>query len=68
MFNKIYLPDGTVAESVQDVDAYLLKSGCAPAGDFSGDYLKNRRFFIEKAQEANLLSAFINNYKKEIWK
>jgi len=68
MFREFCLPDGTVATSAQDVDVYIKRTGNASANDFSGEYLKNRRYFYEKAQDADLLSAFVFNYKKEIWK
>ncbi|MBO4294705.1 MAG: hypothetical protein J5896_04600 [Alphaproteobacteria bacterium] len=68
MFEEFCLPDGHVAASVKDVDDYLKRTGSARADDFSDDYLKNRRYFFEKAQDADLRSAFIFNYKKEIWK
>ena len=37
------------------------------AGDYSGDYLKNRRYFLEKAQSDDMRADFVRNYKKEIW-
>ena len=51
MFKEITLPDGTVAESVQDIERYLKQTGSASESDYSADYYKNRRFFTEKAQE-----------------
>lgn len=67
MFEEFQLPDGSWATSAADVDRYLKESGSAMAGDYSGEFLKNRRFFKEKAQEDELLSDFVHNYKKEIW-
>lgn len=67
MFREFQLPDGTWAESPSDVDKYLKSSGSALADDYSGDYLKNRRFFMEKARQEDLIADFVHNYKKEIW-
>jgi hypothetical protein len=67
MFKEFQLPDGTVAESVADVDRYIRQSGAVPASDYSDDYYKNRRFFMEKAQDDELHSDFIQQLKKEIW-
>jgi hypothetical protein len=67
MFKEFQLPDGTVAESVADVDRYIRQSGAAMASDYSDDYYKNRRFFMEKAQDDELHSDFIQQLKKEIW-
>jgi len=68
MFKEFQLPDGTIAESSQDVDRYLKESGSAWAGDYSGEFYKNRRHLLEKEQNQTLVDAFIRNYKKEIWK
>ena len=67
MIEEFCLPDGSVAASSKDIDEYARRTGSAMASDFSADYVRNRRYFIEKAQEAELLSAFVFNYKKEIW-
>lgn len=67
MFKEFQLPDGTVAESVQDVERYISQTGAAMASDYSDEYLKNRRFFSEKAQSDEFHSDFIYNLKKEIW-
>lgn len=67
MFKEFCLPDGTVAESSSDVERYMQKTGSALASDYSADYMKNRRFFNEKAQDEKLRSDFIYNMKKEIW-
>jgi len=68
MFEAFQLPDGTWAECSKDIDEYLKRSGSAMASDYSGEFLKNRRFFIEKAQSDELMADFIHNYKKEIWR
>jgi hypothetical protein len=68
MFNEFQLPDGTVAESVPDVDRYLKESGAAPTSDYSDDFFKNRRFFEEKARRDKIRADFILNFKKEIWR
>lgn len=67
MFKEITLPDGTVAESVQDIERYLKQTGSASESDYSADYYKNRRFFTEKAQQDKLHADFIHNLKKELW-
>lgn len=68
MFKEFQLPDGTWAECVKDVDNYIKRSGSAMAGDFSGEFIKNRRYFLEKAQHDDFMADFVRNYKKEIWK
>lgn len=67
MIGEFYLPNGTVVSSSKDADEYFKRTGTASASDFSADYVKNRRYFIQKAQEAELLSEFVFNYKKEVW-
>lgn len=67
MFNEFCLPDGTMAESVADIERYMKQTGSALASDFSDEFRKNRRFFIEKAQDEKLHADFIHNLKKEIW-
>ena len=67
MFKEITLPDGTVAESVQDVERYLKQTGTASGSDYSDDYFKNRRFFNEKAHQDKLHADFNHNLKKELW-
>lgn len=67
MFQEFQLPDGRWAESPSDVDRYIKETGNALADDYSGEFLKNRRFFIEKAQSDELRSDFVHNYKKELW-
>jgi hypothetical protein len=67
MFKEFQLPDGTVAESVADVERYLKENDAALASDYSADYQKSRRFFKEKDRKDKLHSDFIHNLKKEIW-
>ncbi len=67
MFKEFQLPDGTWAESVQDIERYLKQNDAALADDFSGDYMKSRRFFDEKGRKERLHSDFIHNFKKELW-
>lgn len=67
MFKEFRLPDGTVAESVEDVDRYIKENNAALASDYSDGYYKNRRFFEEKARRDKLHVDFIHNFKKEIW-
>ena len=67
MIEEFCLPDGSVATSSKEIDEYVKRTGTAVASDFSAEYVQNRRYFIEKAQEAELLSEFVFNYKKEIW-
>lgn len=67
MFKEFQLPDGTVAESVQDVERYLKQNDAALASDYSADYQNSRRFFDEKDRRDKLHDDFIHNLKKEIW-
>ena len=67
MFNEFQLPDDTWATSAKDVDEYCKRNDVSMAGDYSGDYMKNRRYFLEKVQRDNLKADFVRNYKKEIW-
>lgn len=67
MFDEFQLPDGSWAESSADVDRYLKQSGSAWADDYSGDFMKSRRFLMEKARQDDLIADFVHNYKKEIW-
>lgn len=68
MFEEFQLPDGTWAESVKDIDRYVERTGNAMASDYSGEFIKNRRYFLEKAQSEEVRADFIRNYRKEIWK
>lgn len=47
MFEEFQLPDGTWAECSKDIDEYLKRSGSAMASDYSGEFLKNRRFLLK---------------------
>lgn len=67
MFEDFQLPDGTWAESVEDVERYLKENDAALASDFSGDFMESRRFFNEKARRDKLHADFIHNVKKELW-
>jgi hypothetical protein len=67
MFEEFLLPDGTVATSSSDIDRYLKTSGAAYAGDYSAEYLQGIRHKTEKAQRAEMLSDFVQLYKKRIW-
>ena len=67
MFKEFQLPDGTWAESVKDVERYLKQNDAASANDFSGDYMKSRRFFMEKDRRDKIHADFIRNLKKELW-
>lgn len=67
MFKEFHLPDGTVAENVNDIERYIKQNDVALASDYSGDFLKNRRFFMEKARRDEIRADFIYNLKKELW-
>lgn len=67
MFKEFQLPDGTVAESVKDIERYLKQNDAASASDYSGEYMKTRRFFMEKARRDDIRADFIYNLKKELW-
>lgn len=67
MFDEFLLPDGSVADSVFDVDRYLKENGLALAGDFSDAYYKNVRAKKEKEQQNDAFADFIFEYKKRIW-
>ena len=67
MFEDFQLPDGTYAQSVQDVERYLKENDAALASDYSGEYLDARRFFNEKARRDEIRTDFIYNVKKELW-
>lgn len=61
------LPDGTIAETTQDVDKYLKRSNMCLAGDFSDGYMKNVRYQKEKVERAERFDDFVRNYKRKIW-
>ena len=67
MFDEVLLPNGRIACSKADIDAYLQESGLALAGDFSNAYLQNVRRNNEKLQKKEAFNDFINEYKKRIW-
>ncbi|MBR2299443.1 MAG: hypothetical protein IJ870_02580 [Alphaproteobacteria bacterium] len=65
--DEVLLPNGRVADSKADIDAYLRESGLALAGDYSDAYFKNVRRKKEELQEKEAFFDFINEYKKRIW-
>ncbi len=64
----IALPDGSVASSVADVDKYLRATGYAMASDYSSEYMQNIRNQQEKTRQREIFAAFLQNYKRMIWK
>lgn len=67
MFEPFELPDGTIAESTQDIDKYLKSSNMCMASDYSPEYLKNIRYNREKVERAEMFADFVHNYKRMIW-
>lgn len=67
MFKEFQLPDGTLAENVNDIERYIKQNDVALASDYSGEYLNTRRFFNEKARRDEIRADFIYNVKKELW-
>lgn len=67
MFKEFQLPDGTLAENVNDIERYIKQNDVALASDYSGEYLDTRRFFNEKARRDEIRADFIYNVKKELW-
>lgn len=67
MFEAFELPDGTIAESSQDVDRYLKRAKMAMSSDFSDGYIKNVRYNREKVERAEMFTDFVRNYKRKIW-
>lgn len=61
------LPDGSIAESVSDVDKYLKRANMALSSDFSSEYLKGVRERREKVERAERLNDFVQQYKRKIW-
>ncbi len=71
-FNKqwteaVTLPDGSIAECVQDVDRYLQANGLTSSGDYSEAFRRNAKFNREQAVRKSFFAEFINNYKRRIW-
>jgi len=71
-FNKqwteaITLPDGTIAECMQDVDRYLRENNLASSGDYSEAFRRKVKFNREKAIRGTMFAEFINNYKRSVW-
>lgn len=67
MFQEFILPNGKVAESNADIDAYLRESGAVLAGDYGAEYIKNAQYKREKAYRAEMFDDFVQEYKKRIW-
>lgn len=61
------LPDGSIAESVSDVDKYLKRDNMALSSDFSSEYLKGVRERHEKVERAERFNDFVQQYKRKIW-
>lgn len=61
------LPDGTLAESVQDVDKYIKRANVAVSSDYSREYLNNVRYQKEKHEKDEIFLDFVREYKKRIW-
>ncbi|MBE6455428.1 MAG: hypothetical protein IJC11_04455 [Alphaproteobacteria bacterium] len=61
------LPDGTVATSVREIEAYLKRNGLALAGDYSPAFLKSVRDKHQKALHDELFNLFIQNYQRKLW-
>ena len=67
MFEEFLLPNGQVASSVQDVDAFLKQSGLAFAGDWSSECIQSIRSKNQETQRKEAFEDFILTYKKRIW-
>lgn len=61
------LPDGTVATSVREIEAYLKRNGLALAGDYSSAFFKSVRDKRQKALHDELFNLFIQNYQRKLW-
>lgn len=61
------LPDGTIAESSQDIDKYLKRANMAMSSDYSAEYIKNARYKREKVEDEERFLDFVHNYKRKIW-
>ena len=64
---EFVLPDGTLAESTQDVDKYLKRANMAVASDYSKEYMNNVRYQKEKHEKDEMFLDFVREYKKRIW-
>lgn len=65
--DSFILPDGSVAESTNDIDKYLKRANMAVASDYSKEYLANIRYKKERAEKDERFLDFIREYKKRIW-
>lgn len=67
MFEEVLLPNGQMATTASELDAYLKENEIALSGDYSRTYLKNVRRKIEADQKREAFEDFVNEYKKRIW-
>lgn len=65
--DEFQLPDGTIASSVRDIDAYLKRTGLTMASDYSKSTLKAVKDARNTAVRQDLFASFINTYKRKIW-
>ena len=65
--DEFQLPDGTIASSVRDIDAYLKRTGLTMASDYSKSTLKAIKDARNTAVRQDLFASFINTYKRKIW-
>ena len=65
--DEFQLPDGTIASSVRDIDAYLKRTGLTMASDYSKSTLKAVKDARNTAMRQDLFASFINTYKRKIW-
>ncbi|MBE6454700.1 MAG: hypothetical protein E7017_07490 [Alphaproteobacteria bacterium] len=63
----IVLPDGTVANSVYEIDRYLKANNLASSSDYSEQYFKNIQKNKEKTQQKEIFAELVQQYKKRIW-
>ena len=63
----IVLPDGTVANSVYEIDRYLKANNLASSSDYSEQYFKNIQKNKEKTQQKEIFAELVQQYKKSIW-
>ena len=61
------LPDGTVANSVYEIDRYLKANNLASSSDYSEQYFKNIQNNKEKTQQKEIFAELVQQYKKRIW-